>query len=226
MFSATPTPPPLLLGESCGAFGTSKKAPQRPPPPHQRPEVSTNHLGLGFWRESPPKRRCVSAKGSAGCREAGGHRRAGGQRCGDPRRLWEPRAGLRAAAAAAQGGSRCHPLVLALLESPGTAEKRPEGSAPQTPGEFLQQGQGVCCYQLLLSAAFPNISCFSAPKKLFPFFFFPPFNHPLVRGSYFILHQQFSLCGCKICRGVSGENVPSLWLQWFCQKINVLTALP
>lgn len=172
MFSATPTPPPLLLGESCGAFGTSKKAPQRPPPPHQRPEVSTNHLGLGFWRESPPKRRCVSAKGSAGCREAGGHRRAGGQRCGDPRGLWEPRAGLRAAAAAAQGGSRCHPLVLALLESPGTAEKRPEGSAPQTPGEFLQQGQGVCCYQLLLSAAFPNISCFSAPKKLFPFFFF------------------------------------------------------
>lgn len=77
------------------------------------------------------------------------------------------------------------------------------------------------CY---CSASFLNISCFSACKKLFPFF--SPFNHPLVRGSYFILHQQFSLCGCKICRSVSGENVPSLWLQWFCQKINVLTALP
>jgi len=58
------------------------------------------------------------------------------------------------------------------------------------------------------SASFLNISCFSDCNKLFPFFF--PFNHTLVRVSYFILHQQFSLCGCKICCSVSVENVPSL----------------
>lgn len=45
------------------------------------------------------------------------------------------------------------------------------------------------------STSFLNISCFTDCNKLFPFFF--PFNHTLVRVSYFILHQQFSLCGCK-----------------------------
>lgn len=54
------------------------------------------------------------------------------------------------------------------------------------------------------STSFLNISCFSDCNKLFPFFF--PFNHTLVRVSYFILHQRFSLCGCKICCSVSTEK--------------------
>lgn len=57
------------------------------------------------------------------------------------------------------------------------------------------------------SSAFLNIPCFSDRNKLFPFF---PFNHTLVRVSYFILHQRSSLCGCKICCSVSIGNVPSL----------------